>query len=107
MDRPIRVTGWPPKGTDRGKGDAVARSTGLLAALEVGRARVAAAHNPAASQSVEAKGRDLARMLHVVVKNNVCPGAPGRNRTCDLLLRRQTLYPLSYGGQCLGQAETI
>ncbi len=24
--------------------------------------------------------------------------APGRNRTCGLLLRRQTLYPLSYGG---------
>lgn len=41
VDRPIRVTGWPPKGTDRGKGDAVARSTGLLAALEVGRCRVA------------------------------------------------------------------
>lgn len=41
VNRPIRVTGWPPKGTDRGKGDAVARSTGLLAALETGRARVA------------------------------------------------------------------
>lgn len=41
IDRPIRVTGWPPKGTDRGKGDAVARSTGLLAALETGRCRVA------------------------------------------------------------------
>nr|pir arginine-tRNA ligase (EC 6.1.1.19) - Mycobacterium leprae [Mycobacterium leprae]AAA63099.1 argS [Mycobacterium leprae] len=25
-------------------------------------------------------------------------GAPGRIRTCDLLLRRQMLYPLSYGG---------
>jgi hypothetical protein len=25
-------------------------------------------------------------------------GAPGRIRTCGLLLRRQTLYPLSYGG---------
>ncbi len=24
--------------------------------------------------------------------------APGRIRTCGLLLRRQTLYPLSYGG---------
>lgn len=22
--------------------------------------------------------------------------APGRNRTCDLALRRRTLYPLSY-----------
>lgn len=41
INRPIRVTGWPPKGTDRGKGDAVARSTGLLAALETGRARIA------------------------------------------------------------------
>lgn len=41
VDRPIKVTGWPPKGTDRGKGDAVARSTGLLAALETGRCRVA------------------------------------------------------------------
>lgn len=41
VNRPIRVTGWPPKGTDRGKGDAVARSTGLLAALETGRCRVA------------------------------------------------------------------
>ena len=25
-------------------------------------------------------------------------GAPDRIRTCDLLLRRQTLYPLSYRG---------
>ena len=24
-------------------------------------------------------------------------GAPGRNRTCGLLDRNQTLYPLSYG----------
>ncbi len=41
LNRTIRVTGWPPKGTDRGKGDAVARSTGLLAALETGRCRIA------------------------------------------------------------------
>ena len=25
--------------------------------------------------------------------------APGRNRTCDLALRRHSLYPLSYRGQ--------
>jgi hypothetical protein len=25
--------------------------------------------------------------------------APGRNRTCDPLLRRQVLYPLSYEGE--------
>lgn len=41
LNRPVRVTGWPPKGTDRGKGDAVARATGLLAALETGRCRIA------------------------------------------------------------------
>lgn len=27
-----------------------------------------------------------------------CHGAPGRIRTCDQLIRRQLLYPLSYGG---------
>ena len=26
-------------------------------------------------------------------------GAPGRNRTCDLALRRHSLYPLSYRGR--------
>gem|GEM_PF-5263804 len=26
-------------------------------------------------------------------------GAPGRNRTCDLPLRRRLLYPLSYRGK--------
>jgi hypothetical protein len=26
--------------------------------------------------------------------------APGRIRTCGLLLRRQALYPLSYGREC-------
>lgn len=28
-------------------------------------------------------------------------GAPGTNRTCDLSLRRGSLYPLSYGGAAL------
>ena len=38
--------------------------------------------------------RDLRkRTLEVVLV-----GAPDRIRTCGLLLRRQTLYPLSYGG---------
>ncbi|OBJ46855.1 hypothetical protein A5630_10910 [Mycolicibacterium mucogenicum] len=41
LRHPVKVSGWPPRGTQRGKGDAVARSTGLLAALETGRARVA------------------------------------------------------------------
>ena len=29
-------------------------------------------------------------------KQNTCFGAPDRIRTCDLRLRRPTLYPLSY-----------
>lgn len=41
LDRPIRVTGWPPKGSGRGKGDAVARSSQMLAAMETGRCRIA------------------------------------------------------------------
>ena len=31
-------------------------------------------------------------------------GAPGRTRTCDPLLRRQMLYPLSYGSFDLDRA---
>ena len=29
-------------------------------------------------------------------------GAPDTNRTCDPLLRREMLYPLSYGGTAAG-----
>jgi hypothetical protein len=32
--------------------------------------------------------------------------APGRNRTCDPLLRRQVLYPLSYEGDPGGRSRT-
>ena len=31
----------------------------------------------------------------------VSRGMPGRNRTYDLLVRNQTLYPLSYGHICV------
>jgi hypothetical protein len=41
IERPIKVTGWPPKGSGRGGGDAVARSSALLQALEVGTVRIA------------------------------------------------------------------
>ena len=30
-----------------------------------------------------------------------CLGTPGRNRTCDLSLRRRVLYPLSYWGRVM------
>lgn len=41
VERPIKVTSWPPKGSGRGGGDAVARSSALLQGLEVGTARLA------------------------------------------------------------------
>ena len=41
IDRPIRVNGWPPKGSGRGGGDAIARSSALLQGLETGTVRLA------------------------------------------------------------------
>ena len=40
-DRHIRVTSWPPKGSGRGGGDSLARSSALLQGLEVGTCRIA------------------------------------------------------------------
>ena len=39
--RAVKVSPWPPKGSGRGGGDAVARSSALLQALEVGTVRMA------------------------------------------------------------------
>lgn len=41
VTRPLRVSSWPPKGSGRGGGDALARSASLLQDLEVGKARLA------------------------------------------------------------------
>lgn len=41
LNRPIRVTTWPPKGSGRGGGDAMARSSALLQGLETGTTRIA------------------------------------------------------------------
>ncbi len=39
--------------------------------------------------------------------SRVCEiGAPSRNRTCDQLLRRQLLYPLSYGRNWSGRRDS-
>jgi hypothetical protein len=40
-DRHVKVTAWPPKGSGRGGGDAVARAAALIQALEVGTCRIA------------------------------------------------------------------
>jgi hypothetical protein len=41
LDRPVKVSTWPPKGCGRGHGDAVARSSALLQGLETGTTRIA------------------------------------------------------------------
>jgi hypothetical protein len=41
LNRPINVTTWPPKGSGRGGGDAMARSSALLQGLEIGTTRIA------------------------------------------------------------------
>ncbi|ASW84618.1 terminase large subunit domain-containing protein [Mycobacterium intracellulare] len=50
LRRPISVTTWPPKGSGRGGGDALARSAALLQGLETGTARIAG-HLPDLEQS--------------------------------------------------------
>lgn len=50
LDRPIRVTTWPPKGSGRGGGDALARSSALLQGLETGTTRIAG-HLPELEQA--------------------------------------------------------
>lgn len=50
VGRPLRVSAWPPKGSGRGGGDAVARSSALLQALEVGTC-VLAGHFPRFEQA--------------------------------------------------------
>ncbi|KUI17398.1 hypothetical protein AU191_08805 [Mycolicibacterium acapulense] len=50
LNRPIKVTAWPPKGSGRGGGDAIARSSALLQALETGTVRIAG-HLPALEQA--------------------------------------------------------
>jgi hypothetical protein len=78
--RPIRVTSWPPKGSGRGKGDAVGRASGLLAALETGRARIGG-HLPeleAQAVSWQAGSHQPDRVAAAVVAFDVCDHAHGQ-----------------------------
>ncbi|ANE80155.1 hypothetical protein A7U43_13260 [Mycobacterium adipatum] len=83
LNSPVRVTGWPPKGTDRGKGDAVARATGLLAALETGRARVAGYLPEFEAQAVtwEAGQHQPDRVAAAVVAYDVLAHSIGQGMT--------------------------
>lgn len=80
LDRPVRVTGWPPKGSGRGKGDAVARSAELLAALETGRCRVAGFLPALEDQAVtwEAGKHQPDRVAAVVVAFDVLARSAGQ-----------------------------
>ena len=51
---------------------------------------------PSTRIRVVSRGRDLHVLLFARGSTTVRVSAPGRNRTCDLALRRRTLYPLSY-----------
>ncbi len=53
IDHPIRVTAWPPKGSGRGRGDAMARSAALLQGFEVGTVRIAGFLPDLESQAVQ------------------------------------------------------
>jgi hypothetical protein len=44
IDRPIKVSAWPPKGSGRGGGDSIARSSALIQGFEVGTVLLAGHH---------------------------------------------------------------
>jgi hypothetical protein len=79
VDRPIKVTGWPPKGTDRGKGDAVARSGALLQAFEVGTCVLAGVFPKFESQAVawQSGQHQPDRLAALVVAHDVLVHAVG------------------------------
>ena len=52
--------------------------------------------SPSCSTEHETQLYDPVKCPRKVVQRSF--GTPGRIRTCDLLLRRQSLYPLSYRG---------
>ncbi|MGV7633072.1 terminase large subunit domain-containing protein [Mycobacterium persicum] len=80
LDRPIKVSTWPPKGSGRGQGDAVARSSALLQALETGTCRIAG-HLPdleAAAVTWQAGQHQPDALAAVVVAHDVLVHAAGQ-----------------------------
>lgn len=83
IDRAIKITAWPPKGSGRGGGDAVARAAALLQALEVGTCRVAG-HLPdfeAAATAWSAGQHCPDALAALVVGHDVLIHAAGRGCT--------------------------
>lgn len=114
IDRPVKVTSWPPKGSGRGGGDAIARSSALLQALEVGTCRLAG-HFPAFEEAAvawQAGQHQPDSLASLVVAYDVLVHAAGRQwsfaspldlerRLAD---RRQAVSPgLARGGSLTGR----
>ena len=81
--RHIRVTAWPPKGSGRGRGDAVARASALLQALEVGTCRMAGHHPHWEQQAVQwqAGQHQPDRVAALVVAHDVAVHSAGARVT--------------------------
>ncbi|BCO41222.1 hypothetical protein MINTM001_23610 [Mycobacterium paraintracellulare] len=80
LRRPINVTTWPPKGSGRGGGDAMARSSALLQGLETGTTRIAG-HLPALEQAAvtwQAGQHQPDSLAAVVVAHDVLVHSIGR-----------------------------
>jgi hypothetical protein len=78
--RPIRVSAWPPKGSGRGRGDAMARSAALIQGLEVGTVRLAG-HFPALEEKAvtwQAGQHQPDQLAALVVAHDVLVHAVGR-----------------------------
>lgn len=83
ITRPIRVTAWPPKGSGRGRGDAMARSSALLQGLETGTVRVAG-HLPDLEQQAvtwQAGQHQPDALAALVVAHDVLVHATGQTIT--------------------------
>ncbi len=83
IDRPIRVTAWPPKGSGRGGGDSVARSSALLQGLETGTVRLAG-YLPdfeAAAVTWQAGQHQPDSLAALVVAHDVLVHAAGQSMT--------------------------
>lgn len=83
IDRHIRVTAWPPKGSGRGGGDAVARSSALLQGLETGTVRLAGFHPEleAAAVTWQAGQHQPDQLAALVVAHDVLAHSAGMTIT--------------------------
>ncbi|WP_081345945.1 terminase large subunit domain-containing protein [Mycobacteroides chelonae] len=78
-DRHISVTAWPPKGSGRGRGDAMARAASLLQSLETGSCRLAGHHPEWEQQAVgwQAGQHQPDRVAALVIAHDVLIHAAG------------------------------